>query len=120
MKTHNNKGIAIFITLALLFLLSLIVTAVLLTAYNYANISAGQINRLKALKLAESGVNYAYWKIRIGKDDAGDDITYPCTLNPDPSNPSLVPAGWTLNVDVTNDNPRRIQSRVTYPKSGAL
>lgn len=109
----HNKGIAIFITLMFLFLLSLIAIAVLLTAYNYNNICEGQISRLKAIKLTEAGVNYAYWKIRIGKDDLGNDIVYPCILQP----PIAVPAGWAFQVTVTNDNPHTIQSKVTYPKS---
>ena len=60
----NNKGIAIFISLMLLFLLSALAIAVLSTVYNYSNISEGQIKRLKAMTSAEAGINYAYWYLR--------------------------------------------------------
>ena len=63
MKKYN-KGIAIFIALMLLFLLSLAAIAVLLTAYNYNNICEGQTRRLKAMTSAEAGINYAYWQLR--------------------------------------------------------
>ena len=64
LKDTNNKGIALFITLMLLFLLSLVTIAVLLTAYNYNNICEGQIKRLKAITSAEAGINYAYYQLR--------------------------------------------------------
>lgn len=71
----GNKGIALFITIALLFLLSLGAIVVLLTAYNYANISENQIKRLKALSAAEAGINYAYWKLRKDPVYTGSTIT---------------------------------------------
>ncbi len=61
---NNNKGIAIFITIMLLFLLSLITIAVLLTSYNYNNICEGQTRRLKAMTSAEAGIHYAYYQLR--------------------------------------------------------
>jgi len=61
---YNNKGVAIFITIALLFLLSVAAIGVLLTAYNYNNICEGQIRRMKAITSAEAGVNYAYYQLR--------------------------------------------------------
>jgi len=67
MKTHNysnDKGMAIFITLALLFLLSLLAISVLMTAYNYNSICEGQIKRLKAITSAEAGINYVYYQLR--------------------------------------------------------
>jgi len=111
----NNKGVAIFITLMLLFLLSLIAISTLLTAYNYNNICEAQASRLRALALAESGVHYAYWKIRIGEDDDGNPISYPCALHPG----IPIPAGWSIQVDITDDDPHEIQSKVTYRKSEA-
>jgi Tfp pilus assembly protein PilX len=66
-KNFNNKGIAIFITLSLLLLLSLLVIAVLLTAYNYNKICEGQIKRLKAITSVEAGVNYAYYQLRANE-----------------------------------------------------
>jgi Tfp pilus assembly protein PilX len=60
----NNKGIAIFISLALLFLLSASIITVLLTAYNYNSICEGQIKRIKAMNSAEAGINYAYYQLR--------------------------------------------------------
>jgi len=57
---NNNKGIAIFVSLALLFLLSLAAIAVLLTAYNYNSICEGQIKRMKAMASAEAGIVYGY------------------------------------------------------------
>jgi len=66
MKNHN-KGIAIFITLMLLFLLSLVAIAVLLTAYNYSSICEGQIKRLKTITSAEAGINYVYHQLRTNE-----------------------------------------------------
>jgi hypothetical protein len=63
----NNKGIAIFISLMLLFLLSAAIIAVLLTAYNYNSICEGQISRLKAITSAEAGINYAYYQLRTNE-----------------------------------------------------
>lgn len=60
----NNKGIAIFISLMLLFLLSLGVIAVLLAGYNYTRVTDGQIKRLKAIASAEAGLHYAYYQLR--------------------------------------------------------
>jgi len=60
----NNKGVAIFITLMLLFLLSLASIAVLLTAYNYNYICEKQIKRIKAIASLEAGLNYAYYNLR--------------------------------------------------------
>jgi len=71
----NNRGIAIFISLMLLFLLSLLAAAVLLTAYNYTQITDSQIKRLKAIALAESGINYAYWQLRIDSDYSGSTVS---------------------------------------------
>ena len=71
----NNKGMAIFISLMLLFLLSLGAIAVLLTAYNYARVTDGLIKRLKALSLAEAGINYTYWQLRTDPDYTGSTLT---------------------------------------------
>ena len=60
----NNRGIALFITLMLLFLLSLVVIAVLLTAYNYNYICEKQIKRAKAIVSLEAGISYAYYRLR--------------------------------------------------------
>ncbi len=74
-KNFNNKGVAIFITLMLLFLLSLLAIAVLLTAYNYNNICEGQIRRIKAITSAEAGVNYVYYQLRT--NNAAFTYTFP-------------------------------------------
>ncbi|MFA5388256.1 MAG: hypothetical protein WC312_00695 [Candidatus Omnitrophota bacterium] len=71
MNIYNNKGVAIFISLALLFLLSAAAIAVLLTTYNYNSICEGQIKRLKAMVSAEAGINYAYWKLGPNTDEPG-------------------------------------------------
>lgn len=114
---HNNKGIALFISLSLLFLLSIGAIVVLLTAYNYANITENQIKRSRAITLAESGINYAYWKIRIGQDDDNNDVDFgdgnPHTLNP----PISIPNGWIIEVvvqDASMSGRKTIQSTVTY------
>jgi Tfp pilus assembly protein PilX len=113
MKIHNSsndKGIAIFITLMLLFLLSLAAIAVLLTTYNYNNICEGQIKRTKAINLAESGINYAYWKLRT---DPTSIIT-----SPGPTDTTISISGTNVVITVTVDpNPSGqyiINSRVDY------
>ena len=112
--TLNRKsGVALFIALALLFLLSVCSIVVLLTVYNYTNVSENQIKRLRAMKLSEAGINYAYWKIRIGKDDDGDPIIYPCTLIP----PISLPTGFSISVDIAEDagtGTKTIDSKVIY------
>ena len=107
MKIHNsnnNKGIAIFVTLMLLFLLSLATIAVLLAAYNYNNICEVQIKRIKAINLAESGINYAYWKLRTDPDSvfaspgptdttisiSGTNVIITVTVDPDPSGQYII------------------------------
>ncbi|MFA4991825.1 MAG: hypothetical protein WC569_04510 [Candidatus Omnitrophota bacterium] len=69
---RDNKGVALFISLALLFLLSVGAIVVLSTGYSYTQVTENQINRLKALKSAEAGINYAYWKLRTDTDYASD------------------------------------------------
>ena len=93
---------------------------VLLTAYNYANVTENQIRRARAIALAEAGINYAYWKIRVGEDDAGDPIAYPCapcTLDDLPI--SLPTTDWDIEVDITGTETGRktVESKVTYPKA---
>ncbi len=109
-KNFNNKGIAIFVTLMFLFLLSLITIAVLLTAYNYNNICEVQIKRIKAINLAESGINYAYWKLRT---DPASIIT-----SPGPTDTTISISGTNVVITVTVDpNPSGqyiISSRVDY------
>ena len=109
----------LFVTLSILLLLSMGVVIVMLAAYNYANVTESQIRRARAIALAEAGVNYAYWKIRIGQDDAGDPISYPCapcTLTPPISLPT---ANWAIQVDIngTANGRKTIESKVTYPKA---
>ena len=104
----NNKGIAIFITLVLLFLLSLVAIAVLLTAYNYSSICEGQIKRLKAITSAEAGISYAYWKLRV---DPSSIIT-----SPGPTTTTIGISGTNVDITVTGPVSGRytISSKVTY------
>jgi len=115
----NSKGIALFITLTLLLLLSIIVIAVLLNSYNYVSVSEKQIKRLRALSLAESGIHYAYWKIRVGQDDEGEDIDFddgnPHTLHPSEGLPEDVAEHISVEVSAPDENNRKtIRSTVTY------
>ena len=113
LSKNSKKGVALFIALALMFLLSICAVVTLLTAYNYANISENQINRSRAMNISESGINYAYWKIRVKQDDAGGPITYPCIL----TLPISLPAGWSVRVDIAEDpftGTKTISSKVTY------
>ncbi len=113
MKSHNNKGIAIFVTIMLLFLLSLITIAVLLTAYNYNNICEGQTRRLKAMVSAESGIHYAYYQLRTDASAfvaAYDEIS-PCPIS--------LNSGITVGVWATGPISGRytIKSKATYLKT---
>ena len=111
MKSHNNKGIAIFVTIMLLFLLSLITIAVLLTAYNYNNICEGQTRRLKAMVSAESGIHHAYREIRT--DIVNFTADHYSELTADPIFPGN---GMTVKVWVTGpvSGIYTIKSKVTY------
>jgi len=98
----RNRGIALFISIGLLFLLSVGIIVVLLTAYNYTLITERQIKRIRALTLAEAGINYAYWQLRVNPGYTGSTIT------PDES-------GYDVVIVVTPDAGRnKIRSTVTY------
>lgn len=116
MKKYNNKGIAIFIAIMLLFLLSLAAIAVLLTAYNYNNICEGQTRRLKAMTSAESGLHYAWAQLYADAStfaaSYGTEATaFPLSLN-----------GMTVKVWVTGPVSGRytVRSKVTYAKTQAI
>ncbi|MCX5693201.1 MAG: hypothetical protein NTX47_05930 [Candidatus Omnitrophica bacterium] len=121
MKKYNNKGIAIFVTIALLFLLSLAAIAVLLTAYNYNNICEGQIRRIKAITSAEAGINYVYHQLRT--NEAAFVNAYKVPPGTAYAFPSPVINGITnLEVWVEDRDPPIagtyiIKSRATYQKS---
>ncbi len=117
-KYYHKKGVVLFVTLSILLLLSIGVAVVLLAAYNYANVTENQIRRTRAIALAEAGINYAYWKIRVG--DAS--IVYPCapcTLEPPISLPTI---DWDIEVDITGtaNGRKTVESKVTYPKATVL
>ena len=63
---NNKKGVALFVSLTVMLLLSLVVIAILLVAFNYSDITENQIKRLEALRAAEAGVAFAYSRIRYG------------------------------------------------------
>ena len=109
----NNKGVAIFITLMFLFLISLLAIAVLLTAYNYSNICEGQIRRLKAITSAEAGINYAYYQLRTDASAfvADYDEASPCPIS--------LNSGITVGVWATGPVSGRytIKSKAAYQKS---
>jgi hypothetical protein len=118
-KNFNNKGVAIFITLMLLFLLSLLAIAVLLTSYNYSNICEGQIKRLKAITSAEAGINYVYYQLRTNADDFiadyyDKDHTYTILLDRD----NNVPLNSGITVEVWATGPvlgrYTVKSKATY------
>ncbi len=113
LKDTNNKGIAIFVSLALLFLVSAAAIAVLLTAYNYSSICESQIRRLEAITSAEAGVNYAYYQLRTNASAFvaayGEASPYPISLN----------SGITVGVWATGPVSGRytIKSKAAYQKS---
>ena len=107
----NNRGIAVFTTLMFLFLISLIAVAVLLTAYNYNNICEGQLRRTKALTLAEAGINYACWQLRVDPDS----IITP----PGPTITNIGIGGANVEITVTGPVSGRytISSKAEYQKT---
>jgi len=126
MRIHNysnEKGVAIFITLMLLFLLSLAIAGVLLTAYNYNNICEAQIRRQKALASAEAGIHYACYQLR---NNAVTNFYPNCkdVANADTSLSGL--NGFSdIKVWVEDFNPPVsgkyiIRTKVTYPKAQSL
>lgn len=121
MRTHNysgEKGIAIFVTLAFLVLLSLIAIAVLLTAYNYNNICEGQTRRLKAMVSAEAGIHYAYWQLRTDLTNFTNDHYSEATAD------TVTPGSNGMIVKVWATGPvagrYTVQSKVTYSKTQAI
>nr|MBU1328152.1 hypothetical protein [Candidatus Omnitrophota bacterium] len=113
MKAYNDKGIAIFLTLMLLFLLSLITITVLLTAYNYNSICESQTRRLKAMVSAESGINYAYYQLRTDASAfvAAYSEVSPCAIS--------LNSGVTVGVWATGpvSGIYTIKSKATYLKT---
>ncbi|MBU4311497.1 MAG: hypothetical protein KJ706_02105 [Candidatus Omnitrophica bacterium] len=118
----NSRGVAFFITLALLLILSMAALVFLLTAYNSANINEALYRRERALVMAEAGLHYALYQLR-------NDITYTgetflagsgvmLDLMPD------MPAGtgWSLIITITpsgagDPGDYVVKSKVDYPKA---
>lgn len=115
MKKYSNKGVAIFIALMLLFILSLLVVAILLTTYNYNNICEGQIRRLKAIASAEAGINYAYYQLR------SDASTFVADHGSEATADTIAPGnnGITVKVWATGpvSNRYTVVSKAEYQKS---
>ena len=113
MRTKNSshkRGVALFVALALLFLLSVCTVVVLLTAFNYANISENQIKRLRAMKISEAGINYAYWKMRT---DASYRTTYISEASADVITPDA--SGYSVKIWIDSSSGRdEIKSKVVY------
>lgn len=114
--TVKNKGIALFMALALLFLLSVGVAVVLLTAYNHANVTENLTRRIKALMLAEAGVHYAAWQLRNDESYIGEVFEAGSGILSD------MPVGTGWKIDITVDDyagyeGKRIRSKVEYPKA---
>jgi len=112
MRYKNSKrGVALFITLMILFLLSIVTVVVLLTAYNYANVTENQIKRMRAITLAEAGIHYAYFKLRTDYDNYSSTYTSYETaqvINPDTS-------GYNVRIWIEPDAGRdAIKSKVEY------
>ncbi len=118
MKKCNNNGIAIFMTLMFLLLLSLVVIAVLLTAYNYDNICEGQISRIKAINSAEAGINYAYWQFRTDPTNFTNDHFSEATAD------TISPGSNGMTVKVWAEGPvsgrYTVRSKVTYNKARVM
>jgi Tfp pilus assembly protein PilX len=102
--SRNNKGMVLHIAMFIVLLLTIVSVLVLLTVYNYANITENQIKRERAIILAEAGINYASWKLRTDPFYTGS------TIDPgsDGRNVVITVSGGPL--------PNRciIQSKVTY------
>ena len=104
---NNKKGVALFLSLTVLLLLSIAAIVVLLTAYNYSDLTEGQIDRLEGIALAEAGIHYAYYELR--QDPDGFAATTPVSIQPDSSGPSVeitvtggpFPAQFTVKSKVT-------------------
>ena len=122
LKKLKNKGIALFVTLALLLLLSMAVAVFLITSYNSANINEALYRRQRALTVAEAGLHYAFYQLRLDSTYTGH--TFPAgslimlDLMPD------MPAGtgWSLIITVTpsvlpEPGDSVVRAKVTYPKA---
>ena len=125
MNIFRNKGIAFFIALNLLILLSIGAAVFLLNTYRHVNINEAISNRTRAILIAESGIAYAYWRIRIDQDQSGGSMAGANIYTFDTSIPinSSLSSAWSLVVKVTEPgggSPKTIDSIVTYPKSTAF
>ena len=114
MRYKNHKrGVALFITLMILFLLSIVTVVVLLTAYNYANVTENQIKRMRAITLAEAGIHYAYWKLGPNTDDPNYSATYTDEASADTINPDA--SGYDVLIWIDSSSGRNaIKSKVVY------
>ena len=112
----KDKGVALFIALSLLFLLSVGVVVVLLTAYNHTNVTENLTRRTKALMLAEGGIYYATWQLKNDETYLGETIEAGSGILSD------IPSGTGWRIVITVDDyvaygGKRITSKVEYPKA---
>lgn len=114
MNIYNKKGIALFMAIILLLLISISVVIILLTASNYATFAGGQVRRTQAIALAESGIHYAYWKIRTDSS-----LSFPVTFTEIPPI-SMPDTSYSIQVVIDDDSDgdgfQEINSTVTYKK----
>ena len=104
MKFNNNKGVALFIALSLVFLLGIGVVVVLLSAHNFSQISEKEISRIKATASAEAGLWHAYYMLRT--QNAG---YIPSVGNPKNNNIDIN----DLTVNITISGPDNISGLYT-------
>ncbi len=68
----KNNGVALFIVIALLFLLSIGGAVILILAYNYTYTTKKQAERIKAFYLAEAGIWHAFYELRRDSSYRGE------------------------------------------------
>ena len=114
----NNKGIALFITLAYALVLLALIGALLIRAVTYSNITENNIQRMRAMALAEAGINYAYWYLATDQGVWGPGLGYGKTIYPEnPDDPTVAkgtPVYIWLDIDGLSGDNRRIRSSVAY------
>ncbi|MFH1783200.1 MAG: hypothetical protein ABH848_06250 [Candidatus Omnitrophota bacterium] len=124
----NNKGVALIITLAYSLFLILLVFAVLLRAVTYSNVTENNLQRMRAITLAEAAMSYAYWYMATDQnssrsseqfwdmDEENARFIFPSDFtdpNPYPNGPSAG-EGTAIRVWMESGDPIKIVAEAVY------
>ena len=113
----NNKGLAFFISLSLSLILSLSIAFFLVSSYNSANVNEALARRARAIVIAEAGINYTLYQLRVDPSYAGETFPAGIGIMTDLAPGMLAGSDWELKITVVGNE---IKSKVNYPKARVI